>query len=177
MDEHLRYPVGRLDAVRAPADAAERGALIQRLADAPAAFRALADGLTDAQLERRYRPGGWTIRQVFHHVPDSHMNAYVRMKLAATEDAPAIKTYHEDRWADLPEARSAPIAMSVDLLAALHARWVAFLRSLPAPDFQQSFSHPEWGLVTIDRAIAMYEWHCRHHAAHIRLGLGRPGQP
>jgi hypothetical protein len=170
--EKLRYPVGRLTAVSAPGSAAERATLIQHIADAPEVFRSLVAGLTDAQLDTPYRPGGWTIRQVVHHLPDSHMNAYVRMKLAATEDTPTIRTYHEDRWAELPEAKTAPVAISLDLLAALHRRWVAFLRALPDADFQKTFAHPEWGTVTIDRAIATYEWHCRHHAAHIRLGLG-----
>jgi hypothetical protein len=169
--EKLRYPVGRLDVVRPPANTQERAAMIQALADAPAVFRSLASGLTDAQLDTPYRPGGWTIRQVIHHVPDSHMNAYVRMKLAVTEDAPAVKTYHENLWAELPEAKSGPIDMSLDLLTALHSRWVAFLRGLPEPDFEKAFTHPEWGVVSLNRSMAMYEWHCRHHAAHIRQGL------
>jgi len=172
--DQLRYPVGRIEATQAPANAEERAVLIQQLDDAPAVFRSLANNLSDAQLETPYRNGGWTIRQVLHHVPDSHMNAYIRMKLAATEDAPAIRTYHEDRWAELPEARTAPVAISLDLLAALHRRWVVVMRALPPADFQRTFSHPEWGSVTIDRAVAMYAWHCRHHAAHIRLGLGQP---
>jgi hypothetical protein len=164
----LKYPVGRIDTARAPASARERDALIQTIADAPAEFRSLVRGLTDAQLAATYRPGGWTIRQIVHHVPDSHMNAYIRMKLALTEDVPAVKTYHEERWAELPEARTGDLAMSLDLLDALHRRWVAFLRALPEADFQKTFTHPEWGAVTIDRSIAMYAWHCRHHAAHVR---------
>jgi hypothetical protein len=170
--EPLRYPVGRLDAVKPPANARERTALIDRIAAAPATFRSLVEGLNDAQLDTPYRPGGWTIRQVIHHVPDSHLNAYVRMKLAATEEAPAIRTYEESRWAELPEAKSAPIAMSLDLLEALHRRWIAFLRALPEPMFARTFVHPQWGSVSIERAIAMYEWHCRHHAAHVRIASG-----
>jgi len=171
--EKLRYPVGRLDTVKPPADARERAALIDRIAEAPAVFRALVQSLTDTELDTPYRPGGWTVRQVIHHVPDSHMNAYVRMKLAATEDAPAIRTYEESRWAELPEAKTGPVAMSLDLLDALHKRWVAFLRALPEPAFTRTFVHPEWGRVSIERAIGMYEWHCRHHAAHIRQSLSR----
>jgi len=170
--EKLRYPVGRLDTVKAPASPQDRTAMIQRIAEAPAIFRSLVHAVTDAQLDTPYRPGGWTVRQVIHHVPDSHMNAYVRMKLAATEDAPAIRTYEEALWAELPEAKSAPIAMSLDLLDALHRRWVAFLRALPEAAFARTFVHPEWGPVPIGRSIAMYEWHCRHHAAHIRQALG-----
>jgi hypothetical protein len=169
--EKLRYPVGRLDTVQPPADARARAALIDRIADAPAVFRSLVQGLNDARLDTPYRPGGWTIRQVIHHVPDSHLNAYVRMKLAATEEAPAIRTYEESLWAELPEAKAGAIAMSLDLLDALHRRWVAFLRALPEPAFARTFVHPQWGAVSIERAIAMYEWHCRHHAAHIRQSL------
>ncbi len=124
-------------------------------------------GLTDPQLDTPYRPGGWTIRQVVHHVPDSHMNAYVRMKLAVTEDAPSITTYEEALWAELPEAKTAPIEMSLALLEALHTRWVMFLRALPESDFSKPFVHPQWGRVTVDESITMYAWHCRHHAAHI----------
>jgi len=171
--EKLRYPVGRLDSVQPPADAGERSELIDRIANAPAVFRSLVGTLADAALDTPYRPGGWTVRQVIHHVPDSHMNAYIRMKLAATEDAPAIKVYEQSRWAELPEAKTGPIAMSLDLLDALHRRWAAFMRGLPEPAFARTFVHPEWGSVSIERAIAMYEWHCRHHAAHIRQSLSR----
>jgi hypothetical protein len=131
------------------------------------------EGLSDRELDTPYRPGGWTIRQVIHHVPDSHMNAYVRMKLAVTEQKPTIKTYEEALWAELPEARTAPIAMSLDLLDALHRRWTAFLRALPAADFGRAFQHAEWGLVSVDEALGMYAWHCRHHTAHVKLGLQR----
>ena len=169
--ETLRYPVGRFERITRPLDASERASYIGVLADAPTTFRSLVSGLTDAQLETPYRPGGWTIRQVVHHVPDSHVNAYIRMKLAATEEAPTIRTYEEQLWAELPEARSAPIAMSLDLLDALHRRWVAFLRAVPNETFRRTFKHAEWGAVAIDEAVAMYAWHCRHHAAHIRQGL------
>jgi hypothetical protein len=168
----LRYPVGRMERHRAPLDAAARASCIDIIEQTPAVFRRLVTGLTDRQLDTPYRPGGWTIRQVIHHVPDSHMNAYVRMKLAATEEAPAVKTYEEALWAELPEARTAPIAMSLDLLDALHRRWVAFLRALPEANFSRTFSHPEWKRVSIDESLTMYAWHCRHHAAHVKQGLG-----
>ena len=168
----LRYPVGRMPRLEAPLDAAARASYIDVIEQAPAVFRGLVTGLTDRQLDTPYRPGGWTIRQVIHHVPDSHLNAYVRMKLAATEDAPAVKTYEEALWAELPEAKTAPIAMSLDLLDALHRRWVAFLRALPEPNFSRKFSHPEWKRVSIEESVTMYAWHCRHHAAHIKQGLG-----
>jgi hypothetical protein len=169
--EKLRYPIGRLVRRSAPLDARERAAFIEVIEQAPTRFRALAGGLSDAQLDTAYRPGGWTIRQVVHHVPDSHLNAYVRMKLAVTEDAPAIKTYAEARWAELPEAKSGPVEMSLALLEALHRRWVAFLRALPEGDFRRTFEHPEWGSVAVEESVALYAWHCRHHAAHIENAL------
>jgi hypothetical protein len=171
--ESLRYPVGRLPRRAAPLDARERTDVIATIDQAPARFRSLVAGLTDPQLDTPYRPGGWTIRQVVHHVPDSHMNAYVRMKLAVTEDGPAIRTYEESRWAELPEAKTGPIEMSLALLEALHTRWVAFLRALPESEFAKAFVHPQWGRVTVDEALTMYAWHCRHHAAHIAGALER----
>jgi hypothetical protein len=171
--EQLRYPVGRVPRRSTPLDARERAAFIDVIEQTPTRFRSLADGLTDRQLDVPYRPGGWTIRQVIHHVPDSHMNAYVRMKLAVTEDAPTIRTYEEALWAELPEAKRAPVAMSLALLEALHTRWVAFLRALPEAEFSKPFVHPQWGRVSVDEAIVMYAWHCRHHAAHIAEGLKR----
>ena len=168
--DDLRYPVGRIPRNKAVLDAAGRAELIGVIEQTPATVRALVETLNDRQLDTPYRPGGWTVRQVVHHLPDSHMNAYVRMKLAVTEQTPAIKTYDEARWAELPEAKEGPIAMSLDLLDGLHRRWTAFLRTLPAADFRKGFTHPEWGLVTIDEALGMYAWHCRHHTAHIRIG-------
>jgi hypothetical protein len=140
----------------------------------PAHLRSLLAFATDADVEKRYRPGGWTARQVVHHIADSHVNSYVRMKLAATEDRPLVKSYHEDRWAELPEAKTAAVAVSLDLIEALHRRWVEFLRALPGPNLRRAFEHYEWGAVTIEESITMYSWHCRHHAAHVALALGRP---
>ena len=174
MTDHLdpeRYPVGRIVRNPGPLTRPERDALIDAIAQAPAILRTLASGRTEAQLETPYRVGGWTLRQVVHHLPDSHINAYVRMKLAATETAPLIKPYDEARWAELPEARTAPVEVSLDLLDALHARWTAFLRALPEADFRRTFSHPDLGDVSIDDALGMYSWHCRHHTAHVRLAL------
>src|SRR5215831_3468101 len=128
--DKLRYPVGKFE-------------------QTPARFRTLVSGLNDRQLDTPYRPGGWTIRQVVHHVPDSHMNAYIRCKWAMTEDEPAIKVYEEQLWAELPEARNGNVDMSLALLEALHWRWVAFLRAIPDAAFKRTFRHPEWKRITI----------------------------
>lgn len=163
----LRYPIGPFslpDAVSAE----QRARFIDEIAAAPAALRNAVRGLSDAQLDTPYRPGGWTVRQVVHHVPDSHLNAYVRIKLALTEDEPTIKPYLEPRWAEQPEARSAPIEMSLELLEALHVRWLAALRALDPSAFSRRYVHPEHGrMFTIDQTLALYAWHGKHHVAHV----------
>jgi hypothetical protein len=145
---------------------ADRAACIEHVAAAPTLFRRAVTGLTEAQLDTPYRPDGWTVRQVAHHLPDSHMNAYIRFKLGLTEDAPAIKTYEEKDWAKTPETR-APIGMSLDLLTALHARWVTLLRAMSPVDFARTIRHPEWGTPSLDSMLALYAWHGRHHTAHV----------
>jgi len=171
--DSLRYPIGPMPRTTDPLTPAARAALLNVFEQTPGTIRGLVSSLTDEQLDTPYRPGGWTIRQLVHHIPDSHLNAYIRMKLAVTEDRPTVKTYEEQLWAELPESRTAPVAMSLLLLDGLHQRWVAFLRGLSADQFRRTFTHAEWGEVTIDDALAMYAWHCRHHTAHIRNGLGK----
>jgi uncharacterized damage-inducible protein DinB len=161
-----RYPIGPFE-YRGPLDDQQRQTLISRIEETPARLRAAVGGLTDEQLDTPYREGGWTVRQVVHHVPESHLNSYVRFKLALTEDEPTIKPYFEDRWAELDDARTAPIALSLDLLEAVHGRWVWFLRSLKTKDFERAFQHPDLGKVTLDKNVALYAWHGRHHVAHI----------
>src|SRR3954467_1525790 len=141
--EQLRYPIGRFERLTSPLDRASRVSCIETIEDTPAKFRSLTEGRSETELDTPYRPQGWTVRQVIHHVADSHLNAYIRMKFAVTEDGPAIRAYDEAQWAELPEAKRAPVAMSLDLLAALHQRWVAFLRTLPDQDFQKVYVHPE----------------------------------
>ena len=161
----LQYPVGRFSKVTelAPADRAER---IEQIAQAPSLLRHAVAGLDDRQLDTPYRPGGWTVRQVVHHVPESHMNAYVRFKLALTEDVPTIKPYDQARWAETPETL-APVEVSLALLEALHQRWVLLLRDVRPSDFARRLNHPENGPMTLDDVVAMYSWHGRHHTAHI----------
>ncbi len=162
----LRYPVGKFqfpDVVTAD----ERRQFIDQIAQTPARLRAAVNGLSDEQLDTRYRPDGWTVRQVVHHVPDSHLNSYCRFKLALTEDQPAIKGYAEDRWAELPDGRGGPVEVSLRLLECLHSRWVALLRSLTEAEWKRTFRHSELGLVRLDQNAALYAWHGRHHEAHI----------
>jgi len=162
----LRYPIGRFE-FSGPNSEDDRKRYIGEIEQAPGRLRAAAAGLTDAQLDTPYRPGGWTVRQVVHHVPDSHMNSYVRFRLALTEQGPTIKPYDESRWAELTDARTAPIEISLALLEWLHARWVLLLRGLTPGDFAREFRHPELGEVSLDKNLALYAWHGRHHAAHI----------
>ena len=140
---------------------------IDQIAQAPSKLREAVAGLTDAQLDTPYRPGGWTVRQVVHHLPDSHMTSYARFRLALTEDQPAIKGYYEDRWAELPDARTAPVELSLTLLEAVHKRWVLLLQSLTPEQMERTFRHSEMGLVPLHKNIALYAWHGRHHVAQI----------
>lgn len=170
----LRYPVGRFH-FPDPVSAEDRQSFINRIADAPGKMRAAVTGLNDAQLDTPYRPGGWTVRQVVHHVPDSHMNSYIRFRWALTEDEPTIKAYYEDRWAELFDARTAPIAASLNLLEALHARWVALLGSFREEDWKRRFRHPELGAISLEQTAALYAWHGQHHVAHITELRARMG--
>jgi hypothetical protein len=141
--------------------------LIEDIAATPERMRKAVEGMKEQQLNTPYREGGWTVRQVVHHVPDSHMNSYIRFKLALTEHEPTIKPYDEAQWAELIDAKDAPIETSLQLLEALHHRWVMLLRSLSDEDVKKQFTHPELGLVSIDKYIALYAWHGKHHVAHI----------
>jgi uncharacterized damage-inducible protein DinB len=161
----LRYPIGRLER-KSSLDSAERRAAIEAIAVAPAALRAAVRGLTDAQLDTPYRPDGWTVRQLVHHVADSHMNAFTRFRLALTEENPTIKPYNEASWAVLPDA-ALPIEVSLQLLERLHERMVHMLRATPESQFQRPLTHPENGPMTMDSLLTVYAWHGRHHTAHV----------
>jgi len=162
----LRYPVGNFEA-RNKITSDERRALIGMIADAPRNLRGAVANLNERQLDTPYRDGGWTVRQVAHHVPDSHLNAYTRLKLALTEDEPTIKPYEEARWAELADSRETPIEVSLTLLDSLTTRWVTLLNSMTENDFARKFRHPDHGAVDVDWLVQMYGWHSRHHVAHI----------
>ncbi len=161
----LQYPIGKYVQPAAFTEAARRAA-IAGLAAAPAALRAAVEGLDDAQLDTPYRPGGWTVRQVVHHVADSHVNAYVRVKLGLTEAEPTVKTYAEERWAALPDS-AGPVAVSLELLETLHRRWVSLLERIGPEEFARTVRHPELGVLRVDQLVGSYDWHGRHHTAHI----------
>jgi hypothetical protein len=161
-----RYPTGRF-AVDLNPTPETRNRHIDQIAGLPARMRQAIAGLTENQLDTPYRDGGWTVRQVVHHVPDSHMNAYIRFKWAMTEDTPTIKAYDEAAWAKLTDSALTPVEVSLTLLKSLHARWTVLLRSLKAEDFQREFVHPESGPHDLDWLLGLYSWHGNHHVAHI----------
>lgn len=170
-----RYPVGRYSPPQHISDA-QRTEWIQEIAALPAALRGAVEPLTPAQLATPYRTGGWTVQQVVHHIPDSHMQAYARFKLALTEDEPMVKPYDEAAWAELADAREVPVGVSLSLLDALHSRWVALLRTLGAADFRRGYRHPEHARVlTLEYVLGMYAWHGRHHLAQVTSLAERSG--
>jgi hypothetical protein len=166
-----RYPIGRF-AWPKQVTAEERAAMLERVAAVPGNLRALVSGLTDQQLDTPYREGGWTVRQVVHHIPDSHMNSYVRFKLALTEVEPTIKPYDEAAWALLGDTAETPVSTSLVLLETLHARWVILLRGLTEQQWARTMRHPEHGLLRLDQVLALYAWHGDHHVAHVRHVVG-----
>ena len=162
-----RYPVGPFESVGRALTGAERSAFIDAIEAHPAGMRAAVEGLSDVQLDTPYREGGWTVRQVVHHVVDSHVNSYVRFKMAVTELKATIVTYDQATWAELPDAKLAPVDGCLAILDALHIRWVAFLRALSPEDCLSQIRHPEWGDITVDVLLEIYGWHCPHHEGHI----------
>ena len=170
-----RYPIGPFR-FSGQANAESRGLCVAEIAAAPGHLRAAVSDLSPAQLDTRYREGGWSVRQVVHHVPDSHLNAYTRFKLALTEDEPTIKPYEEARWAELPDVRVTPVETSLTLLECLHRRWVLLLRAMTPADLARTFRHPEHGrLIALDEVLEMYAWHGQHHVAQITSLRSRMG--
>lgn len=164
--QNFSYPIGKFSYVD-PLTKSQRSTAIETIAQTPAKLRAAVRGLSPEQLDTPYRPGGWTVRQVAHHVPDSHLNAYIRTKLALTEQEPTIKPYNEKAWAELADSRLTPIEASLSLLEAVHERWVHLLRAMSDADFARTFRHPEHGVRTMDWMVGLYAWHGPHHTAHI----------
>jgi uncharacterized damage-inducible protein DinB len=164
--QDLRFPIGKFQRP-AELDAKGRADAIESIARTPARLREAVKGLTSEQLDTPYRPDGWTVRQVVHHVPDSHLNAYIRFKLALTEDVPTIKPYDETAWAELPDVAAVPIATSLALLDAVHERWLAILRAMEPGDFARQLIHPESGRQSLDQVLALYAWHGPHHTGHV----------
>lgn len=164
--EQLQYPTGRLTFEPSP-DAAKRTALIDKIAAVPALIRAAVEGLSDEQLDTPYRPDGWSVRQVVHHLPDSHINSYVRFKLALTEDNPVIRTYDQEGWAATADSKTGAVGPSLDMLDSLHVRWTDWLRTLTAEQWQRKFQHPEMGEIGLDMNLQVYAWHGHHHLGHI----------
>ncbi len=169
--DHLRFPIGRFEAP-ATITAEHIAAWTDEVAALPGRLRQVAAQCSEAQLDTPYREGGWTVRQVIHHLPDSHINCYVRYRWALTEDRPAIKVYDETAWAELPDAAHAPIEISLNLLEAVHARWVELLRRMQPADFAREFVHTVQGPTTLERSLGMYAWHGRHHLAHVKMVVG-----
>jgi hypothetical protein len=174
VSEELRYPIGRY---RAPQtiSASERAAWIREIEALPENLRRVVAGLNAAQLDRPYRPGGWTVRQVVHHYADSHLNSYSRFRWAVTEDVPGVKTYDEAAWAELADAKSAPVELSLALIEPLHARWTLLLRSFGEAEFARKMRHPDWGDVSVEWLLGQYAWHCRHHVAQVERLRAREG--
>jgi uncharacterized damage-inducible protein DinB len=170
----LRYPIGKFT-YEGPLPEDQKRTSLDDIAQTPVNLRAAVKALTQPQLDTPYRPGGWTVRQVVHHVPDSHLNSYVRFKLALTEDEPTIKPYAEDRWAELADTRATPLEVSLTLLDSLHDRWMRLLRSLTPEQWKRTFRHPDLGAMTLEKTLALYAWHGRHHVAHITALRERSG--
>ncbi|GGA54914.1 putative metal-dependent hydrolase [Kroppenstedtia guangzhouensis] len=161
--EHLRYPIGRFNPDR---EKESHDWHIWMLAETPQRLKDAVSDLDREQLDTPYRPGGWTLRQVVHHLPDSHLYGYLRFKRALTEERPTVSPFDQDRWSHLPDSKL-NIDVSIDFLDALHQRWVGLLHSMRSEQFQKGYRHPEWGFLTLETSLRLYSWHCRHHLAHI----------
>ena len=170
--DDLRFPTGPFQP-RAGLTPQERQELIGEIAHFPADLRFMVSSLSEEDLDTPYREDGWTVRQVVHHVPDSHMQGYVRFKLAMTEETPTIRTYEQQAWGETKDSRTGAVEVSLDLLEALHRRWALFLESLSEEDFARTYRHPEMGELTLETTLQLYAWHGRHHLAHVNLVAGR----
>jgi hypothetical protein len=166
MQKDPRYPIGKFDR-NIIVTKELRNDCIKTIESLPALLRKEVENLSQQQLDTPYRNGGWTVRQLVHHIPDSHINSYVRFKLALTEDNPKIKTYQEHLWAELPDTFNTPVEVSLNLLEGVHTRWTNLLRSITEGQFEKTIQHPEWGEISLDTMLALYDWHSKHHLTHI----------
>ena len=166
MQEDPRYPIGRFDH-NINVTREMRNEFIKTIESLPSSLRREVENLSKEKLNTPYREDGWTVRQVIHHLPDSHLNSYIRFKLALTEDNPSVKTYEEHLWAELKDSVETPISVSLDILDSLHKRWIVLLKSLSDEQFKRTFKHPEWGNISLSKTLALYAWHSNHHLAHI----------
>ena len=162
----LQYPIGKLS-LDPDVTPEKRMRWIADISGAPGLFRTAVAGLTESQLDTPYRDGGWTVRQVIHHMADAHIQSLVRFRLALTEDNPAITGYDPAKWGELPDAKTGPVAVSLDLLEAIHARWLLLLRAMTPTQFSKTFRRPDGQEISLDRLLQTYAWHGKHHAAHI----------
>lgn len=173
--EKLQYPIGKFKSPE-KVSGEQRNEFIRNIEELPQKVANAVKGFSSEQLDTPYRPGGWTVRQVIHHMADSHINSYVRFRWALTEDEPMIKAYEEKPWAELPDAKSGDVELSLNLLSALHARWVTLLKSMSDEDFSRQLGHPEWtNKLSLNKMAALYSWHCLHHTAHITKLIERKG--
>ena len=168
--EDLKYPVGQFRLDNEP-DTQKREEWIRTIEDLPGRLKSALEGISQAKLDSPYRPEGWTIRQLVHHIADSHLNAFCRFRLVLTEDHPTIRTYLQDGWGDLEDSKNAPIELSILIIEGLHGRWSILLKSMTDCDFQAEFNHPEWGTLNLESLLQIYAWHSRHHLAHIQNAL------
>ncbi len=166
MSEDLRFPIGKFDS-EIKVTPRLREQFIETIEELPAKFRQAIAGLSDEQIDTPYRDGGWTIRQLVHHVADSHVNSFCRFKFGLTEDAPTIKPYDEAAWAEMADSKNAPVDLSLNIIDGVHARWTLLLKSMTEADFARQINHPERGAMSLDSLLALYDWHSRHHTAHV----------
>ncbi len=166
MSEDLRFPIGKFDS-EIKVTPQMRDEFIQTIEELPAKFRQAIEGLSDEQIDTPYRAEGWTVRQLVHHVADSHINSFCRFKFGLSEDTPTIKPYDEAVWAEMPDSKSAPVDLSLNIIDGVHARWALLLKSMSASDFARKINHPERGAMSLDAMLALYGWHSLHHTAHV----------
>ena len=166
MSEDLRYPIGKFNSPP-EVNAEMRQEFIRTIETLPAKLREVVNNLSEEQLDTPYRPDGWTVRQLVHHIADSHVNSFCRFKFGLSEDTPTIKNYDENAWAEMADSREAPIDLSLNIIDGIHARWTRLLNSMTQADFQRKINHPERGEMTLNSLLALYDWHSKHHTAHV----------